>query len=96
VILLAGLVLTATLSPAAAQERPVRLDGLVQWIAADKLMLILDSGPSVAIDLSRTPLEQYRGLTQRDRVIVLGVVSSDNRRVFALSIIGRGSYGESP
>src|SRR5262245_62940006 len=88
VTLIAALVaLLWAASPAWAQGRLVRLDGSVQWIAGERMMLMLDSGPSVAVELSQVPQDQYRALAQRDRVIVEGTVSSDNRRVFARSIM---------
>jgi len=51
-------------------------------------MLVLDNGSGVVpVDLARVPLDQYRTLTQRDQVVVTGVVSEDNRGVFGSSII---------
>jgi hypothetical protein len=47
----------------------------------------------VAIDITQIPLDQYRTLRQRDRVTVTGVVSDDNRRVNATSIIPGGGGG---
>ncbi len=95
--LAASVVLTGAAAPAVAQERYVRLDGWIQWIAADKMMLVLDGGPGVPIDLTRVPQDEYRTLAQRDRVAVIGVVSADNRRVFATSVISaRGSGYQSP
>jgi len=81
-----SLVLAGALAPAAAQGRYLRLDGWVQWIASDRMQLILDSGQSVAIELNQVPQDQYRGLAQRDRVAVIGVPSSDNRRLLATSV----------
>jgi hypothetical protein len=82
----ASLVLAGALAPAVAQGRYLRLDGSVQWIAADKMQLILDGGASVAIDLTQVPQDQYRTLRARDRVSVIGVASADNRRVLATSV----------
>ena len=78
-----AVVLLAAIGPTAAQSgRYVQLAGQVQWIAGQKLMLLTDGG-GVDVDIARVPLDQYRTLTQGDRVIVGGVVSPDNRRVFA-------------
>ena len=86
--LVAGLILALSFSPALAQPHYVRLTGWVQWIAGEKLMLVLDNGSGVVpVDLARVPLDQYRTLTQRDQVVVTGVVSEDNRGVFGSSII---------
>ncbi len=90
---IASLILVGALGLAAAQGRYVRVDGSVQWIAADKMQLILDSGLSVAIDLTRVPQDQYRTLRERDRVSVIGVVSADNRRVLATSVTPGDTWG---
>jgi hypothetical protein len=74
-------------SAAMAQPRYVRLTGWVQWIAGEKLMLVLDNDfGSVPVDLRRVPLDEYRTLTQRDQVIVIGVVSEDNRGIAGTSV----------
>jgi hypothetical protein len=39
------------------------------------------------------PQDQYRGLTQRDRVAVIATVSSDNRQVFGVSITRVDAFG---
>ena len=88
-----SLALTGALAPVLAQGRYLQLDGWVQWIAADKMQLILDNGQSVSIDLGRVPQDQYRGMGQRDRVSVVGVVSSDNRRVLATSVARNEAWG---
>ncbi len=81
-----SLALAGALAPALAQGRYLRLDGWVQWIASDRMQLILDNGQSVAIELNQVPQDQYRALAQRDRVAVIGVPSSDNRRLLATSV----------
>jgi hypothetical protein len=81
------------LGPAAAQGPFVQLPGRVQWIAGQKLMLLLDNGRGIDVDIAQVPLDQYRTLTQGDRVIVAGTVSADNRRVFAASIARDDRYG---
>jgi len=82
-----GLVVALAFSTAVAQPRYVRLTGWIQWIAADKLMLVLDNGLGiVSVDLTRVPLDEYHTLTQRDQVTVTGVVSEDSRVVFGVSV----------
>jgi hypothetical protein len=87
---LAGGALALTLvgepAPAAAQ-RYVQLDGRVQWIAGQKLMLMLNGGGGVDVDIAQVPLDQYRNLTQGDPVVVVGTVSRDNRKVFASGVM---------
>ena len=39
-----SLALAGALAPALAQGRYLRLDGWVQWVASDRMQLILDSG----------------------------------------------------
>jgi len=81
------LVVTLAFAPALAQARQVQLTGWVQWIAANKLMLVLDSGLGVPVDLTRVPLDQYQTLSQRDQIGVIGVASDDNRGVIGASVI---------
>jgi len=88
-----SLVLAGALAPALAQGRYLRLDGWVQWVASDRMQLILDSGQSVAIELNQVPQDQYRGLMQRDRVSVIGVPSSDNRRLIGTSVTRVDMWG---
>jgi hypothetical protein len=87
---LAGGALALTLvgapAPAAAQ-RYVQLDGRVQWIAGQKLMLLLSNGGGIDVDIAQVPLDQYRTLTQGDPVVVVGTVSRNNRRVFASAVM---------
>src|SRR5262249_61256107 len=88
VALASCLVVTLSCGAALAQARPVELTGYVQWIAADKLMLILRDGPGVIrVDLSHVPLDEYQTLSPRDPVAVMGVVSDDNRELIGPSII---------
>ena len=92
--LVAGLIVALAFSPALAQPHYVRLTGWVQWIAGEKLMLVLDNGSGVVpVDLARVPLDEYRTLSQRDQVMVTGVVSEDNRGVFGASIIRIPDWG---
>ncbi len=87
------LALAGAVAPADAQGQYLQVDGWVQWIAADRMQLVLDNGLSLAIDLTRVPQSQYRTLSQRDRVTVIGVVSSDNRRLIASSVTLSQTWG---
>src|SRR5678816_3360678 len=81
----------------AAGQTYVELDGRVQWIAGQKLMLLLNGGGGVDVDITQVPLDQYRMLTQGDPVVVVGTTSRDNRRVFASAVIrGSRSREQSP
>jgi hypothetical protein len=85
--------LVGTPRPAAGQTF-VQLDGRVQWIAGQKLLLLLDSGGGVDVDITRVPLDQYRMLTQGDPVVVVGTVSRDNRKVFASAVMRGNRWGD--
>ena len=82
-----SLVLFGALAPGAAQDKVVSVQGRVQWIAGEKMMLIPDSGaPPVEIDIKQVPQDNYRTLKEGDPVVVSGVVSPDNRKVIATSV----------
>src|SRR4051812_1217252 len=88
-LLVAVVLIAATASaPVAggAQPREVSLNGRVQWVAGQTLMLMLDGGGSVNVDLTQVPLDTYTRLRERDRVVVIGVLASDNRQVLATSV----------
>jgi hypothetical protein len=70
----------------AAQEQIVRVDGLVQWIGGQQMVVQADGGPSVGVDLASVPQDEYAGLGVRDRVAVIGMVSPDGRHVIGTSI----------
>ena len=88
--LLVAVVLLAAVASApvagGAQAREIRLDGRVQWVAGQTLMLMLDGGGSVNVNLTQVPLDSYTALKERDRVVVTGVLASDNRQVLATSV----------
>ena len=97
VALFVSLVVMESAAPVTAQGQYVSLDGRVQWIAGDKMMLIPYSGAlPIEIDISRVPLGDYRSLRQGDPVVVTGVVSSDGRRVLGTSVRSLGGWGQSP
>ena len=92
--LLAGFIVALAFAPALAQPHYIRLTGWVQWIAGEKLMLVLDDGSGIVpVDLARVPLDEYGTLSQRDQVMVTGVVSEDNRGVFGASITRIPDWG---
>jgi hypothetical protein len=87
--------LAATVSTrtAFAQERPIVVEGRVEWIAGEVMVvspygLVLAPGGTSAIniDLSQVSQDQYEGLTEGDSVLVRGVVSPSRTRVIATSI----------
>jgi hypothetical protein len=71
-----------------AQRQDVRLLGRVQWIAAQRMMLLPQAGAVPAnVDLNQVPLEQYAALAQGNQVAVDGVISNDGRRIIATSVV---------
>lgn len=71
-----------------AQRQDVRLLGRVQWIAAQRMMLLPQAGAiPVNVDLNRVPLAQYAAVVQGNQVAVDGVISNDGRRIIATSVV---------
>ncbi len=94
---LLGLVLLPVVT--AQAQRPVRFAGSVQWIAGTRMQLMLDSGASVAVDLTEADQSSYQGLSNGDLVVVDGVVSSDRRRIVAYELwrdSQRGYWSQAP
>lgn len=85
--LAAAILLLGGATAATAQERSVRLEGRVQWIAGQTATVGLDTGVTVSVDLSRVPQDEYAALRARDRVVVTGVISDDDDRVFGTSVV---------
>ena len=94
VLLISGL-LAGVPAPAGAQERPVRFNARVQWVAGQVMAVQLDSGLSVSIDLVRVPQDEYAVLTPNERIVVIGVVADRSRRVQGKSIL-RGEDVQAP
>ena len=81
--------------PGVAQAQYMQLEGWVQWVAADRMQIVLDNGYGVSVDLTRVPQSQYQALGpgQRDRVLVVGTIAPDNRRFIATSVTRISSWG---
>ena len=87
VITALALCLGAAVAPAEAEEQMVRVDGLVQWIGGQQMVVQADRGPSVGVDLASVPQDEYAGLGVRDRVAVIGMVAPDGRHLIGTSIV---------
>jgi hypothetical protein len=82
----AAVVLAVALVPAAAQTRPVRFEGSVQWIAGQSMLVLLDSGLSVNVNLIRVPQWQYLALLPGERILVTGTITGGTRNVAGVAI----------
>ena len=49
-------------------------------------MIALDAAPSVNVDLSRAPQDQYGAVRQGDRVIVTGTLPNERNKVVAATV----------
>lgn len=87
VIFALALGFTGSVSLARAQEQVVRIDGLVQWIGGQRMIVQADTGSSVGVDLVSVPQDEYAGLGVRDRVAVIGMVSSDGRHLIGTTVM---------
>lgn len=92
-LIVAVVVATTWLSVATAAEEHVLIEGRVEWIGGETMvvapyvMVVAPVGTSaINIDLSRVPQDQYQGLTAGDSVIVTGTVPARRDRVKATSI----------
>src|SRR5262249_2310090 len=72
---------------AAAQDRVVRVDGLVQWIGGDQMVVQADRGPSVGVDLTSVPQDEYAGLGGRAGVGVIGGGAPAGRKVLGTAMV---------
>ena len=62
------------LSGAQDNRRGFWVHGYVQWIAGSKLMLLLDNGANVAIDIGEIEQSAYQALEQGEGITVAGVI----------------------
>jgi len=76
----------ALVTVAGAQAGPEWFVGTVLWISGEGMALALDSGSSIAIDLTSTDQGDYQTLRSGDRVVVIGTLSRERDRVIATSI----------
>jgi len=81
----------AVIGPVSAQGQEVRLDGRVQWIAGQLLVVQLDSGGSVSVDLKGVPQDQYSALRRGDRVVIGGALTDQSPRFMATTVVRAGA-----
>ena len=87
-LVLGGLILALVwASPIGAQEQPVlRFEGRVTYVAPKEMLVALDSGGVVMLDLTRIPQGEIRQIAQNDYVTVIGFIRRPSHRVIATSI----------
>ena len=86
---LGGLVLALVLaSPIGAQEQQpiLRLEGRVTYVAPREMLVALDSGGVVMVDLARIPQGEIRQIAQNEYIAVIGFIRRPSNRVIATSI----------
>lgn len=84
--LVASLLLTGLLTSAVAQELPLAFQGRVAWVAGQTMILALDNGQSISIDLARVPQSDFQYLAPSNYVLVTGVILRGSRQLLATSI----------
>jgi hypothetical protein len=92
--LLGGLILTLVwASSIGAQERPIlRVEGRVTYVSPREMLVALDSGGVVMLDLARIPQGEIRQIAQNDYVAVIGFVRRPSNRVIATSLQRTSSW----
>jgi hypothetical protein len=85
---LGGLILALVWpSSIGAQEQPIlRFEGRVTYVAPREMLVALDSGGVVMLDLARMPQGEIRQIAQNDYVIVIGFIRRPSHQVIATSI----------
>jgi hypothetical protein len=85
---LGGLILTLVwASSIGAQEQPIlRFEGRVTHVSPTEMLVALDSGGVVILDLARIPQGEIRQIAQNDYVTGIGFVRRPSHRLIATSI----------
>jgi hypothetical protein len=70
-----------------AQEQPIlRFEGRVTYVAPREMLVALDRGGVVMLDLTRMPQGEIRQIAQNDYVTVIGFIRRPNHRIIVTSI----------
>lgn len=85
---LAGLIVVLVwASSIDAQEQPIlRFGGRVTYVSPQEMLVALDSGGVVMLDLARIPQGETRQIAQNDYVTVIGFIRRPSHRIIATSI----------
>ena len=85
--LLGGLLLALVwTSSIGAQEPTFRFGGRVTYVSPQEMLVALDTGGVVMLDLARIPQGETRQIAQDDYVTVIGFIRRPSHRVIATSI----------
>jgi hypothetical protein len=69
-----------------AQEEPLRFEGRVTDVGPREMLVAVENGPVVLLDLMRIPQGEIREISQNDYVIVVGFIRRPSHKVIATSI----------
>jgi hypothetical protein len=85
---LGGLILAlVSASSIGAQEEPIlRVEGRVTYVSPTEMVVALNSGGVVMLDVARIPQGKIRQIAQSDYVTVIGFIRRPSHRVIATSI----------
>jgi hypothetical protein len=85
---LGGLILTLVwASSIGAQEQPIlRFEGRVTHVSPSEMLVALDSGGVLMLDLARIPQGEIRQIAQNDYVTGIGFIRRPSHRLIATSI----------
>jgi hypothetical protein len=71
----------------AAQEEPIlRIEGRVTHVSPWEMLVEIDDGPVVMLDVSRIPQGQLSQISQNDYVAVTGFIRRPSHKIFATEI----------
>jgi hypothetical protein len=87
-LVLGGVILALVwASSAGAQEQPIlRFEGRVTYVSPTEMLVALDSGGVVMLDLARIPQGESRQIAQNHYVAVIGFIRRPSHRIIATSI----------
>jgi uncharacterized membrane protein YeaQ/YmgE (transglycosylase-associated protein family) len=87
-LVLGGLILALVwASSTGAQEQPIlRFEGRVTYVSPTEMLVALDSGGVVMLDLARIPQSESRQIAQNHYVTVIGFIRRPSHRIIATSI----------
>ena len=87
-VVLGGLILTlGWASSIGAQEQPIlRFEGRVTYVSPSEMLVALDSGGVVMLDLARIAQGEIHNIAQNDYVAVIGFIRRPSHRVIVTSM----------